>query len=453
MNEDCFHEVLSRLEIGDLVRVAQTCKDLKKAAESTFLRVHKNHLERIELPGFADNRGAGRIIFQQFGHLLKSLRVDGNHIKGKDVVRRIGNRCHEHLTDLILSCVSEDLVNVPDGCKQNIAHLFSNLKGLLIEHCELPGWDSIMENVDMKVEELELRIHHINELQPFTMNYPSLKSLLLSGDYSSEFIELNKHIQEVNVYVDTESSFLNLSSILHLENLTKLTVASFDAEIELMPIAEMPNLEHLFLNVMNSTYSISLFLHALQHHQKLSEFHLHNWRGEEILLDHKGSPFSGLKTLVTRRELTSVVPKMKNLVAVQIDLEVWQDADLQAIRGIMKSNPKLKRLCLNVNEGWWFEGDPELNKQRILKEIIYLRRSQTNLLVIVHCERGNAFEMETIKYPGVILMWPKMKKEYLYSMDDFPAITFERADKESDIVLSFRNCFETQCPFCAYIYQ
>lgn len=146
MNPDCIREVLSYLGVDDLARVSQTCKKLKKYAEEVFEQKHQKHFDCIEIPVRRGDAKAA-LIFQQFGHLLKSLRINGCRCKEEDVLHYIANRCQKHLVDLELLCVKRDFLTMPDEDKQKLVELLSNLRRLKIVG-KLTNCDSITEAVD-----------------------------------------------------------------------------------------------------------------------------------------------------------------------------------------------------------------------------------------------------------------------------------------------------------------
>lgn len=464
MNPDCIYAVLRHLQVDDLARVSQTCTELKAHAEEVFKREHQEHFDRIEIPvSRGDAKNA--LIFQQFGHLINSLKVNGPRSKEVDVLQHVANRCQQHLADLELWGVKKDFRTMADGDRQELLQLFSNLIRLKIG--VLRGCDSLMEAVDWtSLEDLELNGANETSLQPFMRKYPNLKSLSLYGnDLHLEIILLNDHIQELRIGTYQHWSNVKLNSFLNLKNLTKLTMDVNFSENQLFPIAKLPKLQRLFLSVDNNQGDAnSTFLRLLQHHENLLELHLHwviDLEDDGETFEPIANPFPKLQILLaeSNSRILSIVPRMKNITTLQIDLPQTAIVDLEDFREIITTTPKLERLFIKMDlmcrPGNWNEEKYE--NWELLTES---RVSGSNLLVILSHfsidEGAGSYLMGSTEYGSkIILMWPIRDQSGKHESKscDARAITFEQAGMSDEIVLDLSQCCETKCEICKFTYN
>lgn len=468
MDSNIIYEVLRHLDVEDLSHVARTCTDLKESADSTFLRAHQKHFKcYINQSLLFDNHrqpSTRILVYQEFGHLLKSITIQGTRIpKDQKILCCIANRC-QHLIELNLDNVKEDLNDVSDENKRNVINLFSNLHRLSIYECDLPGWETTMASVDWKIKVLDLRPRHFVQLSPYNRTYGSLKKLTIKLEQTDKFLKLNEHIDELRL-VDAHClsvipEYMAFDYVLCLKSLTKLTVDIPNVKFDLLSIGKISNLQYLFLSLDVQIHYDEYcgLLHVLQHHNKLEKLHLHTNRtkADGRHIEFIGKPFANIKELYISRysDLLHIIPRMANIVKLQIKFDFWDDVDLEPFRNIF-TIPHLEHLVF-YTDGHGMKTIQQNEKREKWKEILQVRNKnyQSKMVARIHCHQFGSSAMQQIRCPRIMLLWNEANYQ-LSDADELNAIdaetvTFDQANAMSRVVLNFRPPRGVLCYFCHY---
>lgn len=407
--------VLRHLGILDLINVAQTNRFLKRCADSTILRWYQPSIDQLKITSPNDQ------FFRQFGHLVRHLVVACSGITKSDwndknlhILPTVADHCQKNLPILRLEQVAENLLTLNKADQEKVRKMFSGVKKLFVMDCTIIGWDKVMKSARIKTDTLSLEFRRADSWQEYVRKYQGLKSLYLSGLFSSELLDLNPTIKTVNISAESMSKN-NLKNLGRLPNLKNVTIGIMgprrDCNVtstDFSALAKIPNLHYLYIITtifypMSTAAYISTLL-ALQHHKKLTELHFFSqFHGPITHSDpkqFKRNAFPNLKQLSIYGNFPfmSVVQRFESLKDIFVmESSTFLIQDFERFRSIIVQLPKLERIFFDVT------ADTSEASRRSLKEMCQSRTSQSKLMVLVQNYDNNI--IQATMYPNTILMF------------------------------------------------
>lgn len=274
-NDPCIRAILAHLSIDDLATVARVNYVLKINADLVFRSTV--HDATIDMVYDEENFRKQRLIFQQFGRLAKTVKIDMGrsgddededifHEDGNNVLSMIGQFCGANLQDLTLRGMAIDISSADYSSKQrsDVWQLFGTVKKLtLCAVCIKQGLFEWMKSLN------ELHIHsccHMEQL-PEIKTLPELKVLKIGacpswpfiiGYNFVEFLKMNPTIEELDYhYIKLGYGFMK--SICALPRLTKLEMLLLEStdfhnissarKLKQLTVHIAPEDEHQFLQL------------------------------------------------------------------------------------------------------------------------------------------------------------------------------------------------------------
>lgn len=443
MSENAMVKVLRLLEIPDLINVAQTNRFLKRCADATILSCYPTYVDQFKITG-PNNK-----FFRQFGHLVRHLTVECSGIKKSDwndkrlhILPVIADQCEEKLQSLRLEHVAEQLLTLNKGDQMKVRKLFSEVKKLYIMDCCLIGWDRVMAPAArFRTETLSLEFRKTDSWHEYVRKYHGLKSLYISGLFSTELFDLNPTIKTLNLSAESISKN-NLKNLGRLPNLRNVTIGIMgprhDCNVistDFSMLAKLPNLHYLYIITtifypMATAAYISTLL-ALQHHPKLTEFHFFGqFVGPITNIDpkqFKPNAFPNLKqmSIYGNFPFMNAVHQFKSLNDIFImESSTFHIQDFERFRAIIIRMPQLQRLFFDVT------ADINESCRSSLMEMCQARTSKSKLMVLVQNYENNI--IQATQYPNTILMFsvyqPHIsRKAFAFTRSSSRESAFDRA--------------------------
>ncbi|XP_031633574.1 uncharacterized protein LOC116347200 [Contarinia nasturtii] len=256
VNDDCLEHIFNKLELVDLLNVADTCKHFRQSVDWVFERKYKSmklyltnintkythELEiRVQSIWVFDILTALKLL-RNFGHLLITLDISG-FICGwmlQKIFHYINKYCVDTLTEIHFYCLQYFAMEVPLPKVETVTFSYCTLSGHIIEfnkwfpqlrNLEFRG-DHFAENGDGKCIEKTLS----------NLDHLSLKfgPTAFQASNIGEALRLNPQIRRLQV----ANNNLNISISKYLQNINDLDVhwstKGVDAET---PVIHLKNVQ------------------------------------------------------------------------------------------------------------------------------------------------------------------------------------------------------------------
>lgn len=325
LNEDCFINIFSFLNIIDIINATLVCKNFRKMAIATF--PSKFNKVNLNGPPFSMTLMQVNILFTTFGNFIRKLKVNAimfelnhEHISRTALIL-IERHCLPNLYELSLTQfyypeISEKILTKFDSLSKlqlsmvtmnittpKIAYHNNNLETLVIHNCtntkffnELP--ENHVTNLNLKkfITRGNLQMFSVHILENIHMIMPNLQEFefndriiyKLQTDVFNEFLPnvgFLRNLSKLVINCQTKSVVPLLEKLIENKiNLTHLTIIETSLNTySVEKISELLSLEYLMLSEVNGLLPTHV-IHLISTLSRLEELVLH-------LLNLELSPF------------------------------------------------------------------------------------------------------------------------------------------------------------------
>lgn len=235
LNVDCLEEIFERLNINDLLRVADTCSRFRKVTGLLFTGKNVNGSVVIASDdiqfGWLDNEYESEIkgilhslrFLRCFGHLIVKMSIEfDDQYHYNEIFRYVNEYCSENLIKLLVDGSKEILI-------ENISKPFANVKLISFSQCTLGRNLTNFNKWFPQMKYLKLEHNNVQDQKCIEMSFPHLKHFSYCNMWISsaqgfddqnlkKFIRLNTQLRCLNLLEFNIKLLRYISKYLHQLN-------------------------------------------------------------------------------------------------------------------------------------------------------------------------------------------------------------------------------------------
>lgn len=223
LNGDCFHEIFKRLDLPDLVNVAEVCNRFNHEAKETFSLSKYKHMVFADTE-FANQPNKMRKIMRHFGEYIRSLCIESKSRADDFLLRAILEYCTGKLTALRLA-----FFHIQEESPE-LGPLFASLEKLELMNCKININlnESLGDCVELRVLRLEgCDLKHDDEgigCAFVNLREAHFAETFLNAETLQQFIVLNPNVAKLTIRQGFDEARALYSIGQNMANLQELEI-------------------------------------------------------------------------------------------------------------------------------------------------------------------------------------------------------------------------------------